>query len=95
MQLHLYDLVAVRQQQLGTAQSLRRTQRSALQPSTTALRSPSTSPTKITGALVGKENAVLCNQLGSTTSLMLPVHAGQAKQAAAHSPVKDRGDTRL
>ena len=92
MQLHLYDLVAVRQQQLGTAQPLRRTQRSALQPNMTSLASPFTSPSKQTLTLVGKENALTHNQLGSAPGLVLPVHAGQTKQAAVHSPVKDRGD---
>ena len=92
LQLHLYDLVAVRQQQLGTAQPLRRTQRCALQPDITSLASPFTSPAKLTAVMAGKENALTHNQLGSAPGLMLPVHAGQTKQAAAGSATKDRGD---
>lgn len=71
MQLHLYDLVAVRKQQMGTAQPLKRTRRSALADAATrtALESYPAFPQ-------GKENTP-ASGLNSGQTLALPLHNAQ------------------
>ena len=85
MQLHLYDLVAVRKQQLGTAQPLQRTKRSALADAAQhlALEAYPTSPQ-------GKENTP-GSELNSSQLLTLPLHAGQPNKAKQSSPLSMKG----
>ena len=81
LQLHLYDLVAVRKQQVGTAAPLKRTQPSCLMQAGAQLATPLSSPTKLIGTTMGKENVFTADQMD--TKLMLPIHAGQAKPSGA------------
>lgn len=88
LQLHLYDLVAVRKQQMGTAAPLKRTQPSCLMQAGAQLATPLSSRTKLIGTTMGKENVFTADQMD--TKLMLPIHAGRpkpsgAKQLAGHS----------
>ena len=92
MQLHLYDLVAVRKQQLGTSQALRRTQRTALNADATLLASPLPSPKKLMEPKLGKENTGCASAIGSDPVLVLPVHAGQGKTTVASAHRKGQGE---
>lgn len=85
MQLHLYDLVAVRKQQLGTAQPLKRTHRSALADAAQhiALEAYPTSPQD-------KENTPGPG-LNSSQLLTLPLHAGQPNKATQSGPLSHKG----
>ena len=73
--------MALRKQQVGTAQTLKRTQRTSLKHAAAALGSPFGSPKKLIGAHLGKENATSGSKLGSDVPLVLPLHAGQATPA--------------
>ncbi len=88
LQLHLYDLVAMRKQQVGTAQPLRRTSRTSLQQAGPCLHSPPSSPAKLIGTSTGKENAFTANGLELDSKLVLPFQTkgGRSKQPAGHSP---------
>lgn len=86
VQLHLYDLVAVRKQQVGTAQALKRTQRASLKQHAAAISAAAgvsivCSPTKLISALPGKENALSASGMESDAHLLLPLHAPSAKPA--------------
>ena len=85
LQLHLYDLVAVRKQQLGTAQALKRTQRTSLKQHTADAAAAGAysvcSPSKLIRAHPGKENALAASQLGADPHLLLPLHGPPAKPA--------------
>ena len=87
--------MAVRKQQLGTAQALKRTQRTSLNANTMVLASPLSSPKKLIGPTTGKENTgfanAFANAMGSDPALMLLVHAGQAK-ASGHQ--KNQGEAK-
>jgi len=88
LQLHLYDLVAMRKQQVGTAQPLRRTSRTSLQQAGPCLHSPPSSPAKLIGTSTGKENAFTANGLELDSKLVLPFQTkgARSKQPAGHSP---------
>jgi len=73
----------VRKQQVGTAHSLKRTQRTALHQTAAHVPSGLSSPARLIGTSVGKENASAAGNLGADAKLVLPVHAGQAKASAA------------
>ena len=85
VQLHLYDLVAVRKQQVGTAQALNRTQRASLGQHAAAVSAAGVSivcsPTKLISAHPGKENALSASGMESDAHLLLPLHAPSAKPA--------------
>ncbi|KAL3152259.1 hypothetical protein ABBQ32_001336 [Trebouxia sp. C0010 RCD-2024] len=84
-ELHLHDLVAVRKQQVGTAQALKRTQRGFLKhhaaAASAAGASPACSPTKLISARPGKENAVSASKMESNAPMLLPLHVPSAKPA--------------
>ena len=88
LQLHLYDLVAVRKQQVGTAQPLRRTSRTSLQQAGPCVSSPPSSPAKLIGTSSGKENAFAASGLKLDSKLVLPFQTkgARSKQSAGHSP---------
>lgn len=75
MQLHLYDLVAVRKQQMGTAQTLKRTQRSAL-----ANAAAHAALDRYPASCQGKEN-IPSSGMHSSHLLTLPLHPGQPNVA--------------
>ena len=85
LQLHLYDLVAVRKQQVGTAQALKRTQRTFLKQHTADAAAAGAysvcSPSKLIRAHPGKENAMSASQLEADPHLLLPLHGPPAKPA--------------
>ncbi|KAL0019139.1 hypothetical protein WJX79_008487 [Trebouxia sp. C0005] len=87
-ELHLYDLVAVRKQQMGTAQPLRRTSRMSLQQAGPCLPSSPSSPAKLIGTSTGKENAFAASGLKLDSKLVLPfqTNGARSKQPAGHSP---------
>ena len=72
--------MAVRKQQVGTAQTLKRTQRQSLKHAAATLASPISSPTKIS-AHPGKENEHSASKLEAGSLLVLPLHDGQVKTA--------------
>ena len=74
MQLHLYDLVALRKQQMGTAQSLKRTQRSALADAATR-----TALERYPALSKGKENTPAPGPNTSQT-LTLPLHYSESSK---------------
>ena len=88
LQLHLYDLVAVRKQQMATAQPLRRTSRMSLQQAGPCLPSSPSSPAKLIGTSTGKENAFAASGLKLDSKLVLPFQTkgAHSKQPAGHSP---------
>lgn len=86
LQLHLYDLVAVRKQQVGTAQALKRTQRTSLKQHAADAAAAAgvcsvCSPAKLIRAHPGKENALAASQLEADPHLLLPRRAPPAKPA--------------
>lgn len=84
MQLHLYDLVAVRKQQMGTTQSLKRTQRSALADAATR-----TALEGYPAHQQGKEN-VPVTDMGNNL-LTLPVHISQPTVAKQNGEPANKG----
>ena len=87
VQLHLYDLVAVRKQQVGTSQPLKRTARSSLADAAARLML-TTNP----AGPMGKENRLA---VGPNVGLNLPIHAGgQAKARHNNSPLAATGEDR-
>lgn len=79
-------MVALRKQQVGTAQALKRTQRASLKQHAAAVsaaagRSAAGTPTELISVHPGKENALSASALESNPHLLLPLHAPPAKPA--------------
>ena len=85
MQLHLYDLVAVRKQQMGTTQSLKCTQRSALADAATR-----TALEGYPAHQQGKENMPV-TEMGNSNLLTLPVHITQPTVAKQNGEPANKG----
>lgn len=84
LQLHLYDLVAVRKQQMGTSQPLKRTARTSLADAAARLVL-----TTYPAVPMGKENS----PANMTHSLTLPIHtAGKPKAGQSNSPPVATGE---
>ena len=78
--------MAVRKQQVGTVQALKRTQRASLKQHAAAVSAAAgvsavSTPTELINAHLGKENALSASASESNPHLLLPLRAPPAKPA--------------